>query len=331
VRVFVTGGTGLVGSRLVEALLECGDEVVCLVRNPAKLQRRFPDNPPDMVKGDLDDRDALRQGCDGAQVVFHSAALTAARDRNEFFAINVDGTRRVAEAAAEVATDLERFVYVGSQAAAGPSKRGSPKTESDPTDPISDYGSSKLAGEKVARECGLPWTVLRPCSVYGPHDSAFLTVFKSARLGVMPVFGDGGQELSMVHVNDLVKAMLCILSPAATNKAYFVCHPETVTAKEFACAVYRAVKANGSDSTARPIIVHLPGWVARGAMHVTGTTAKLLGKATLLSPDKANEFLADAWTCSADALRHDTGWEAKISLAEGLGPTAQWYRDNGWL
>jgi nucleoside-diphosphate-sugar epimerase len=331
VRVFVTGGTGFVGSRLAEVLLERGNEVVCLVRNTAKLQRRFPHNPPDVVQGDLADRDALRKGCDGAQIVFHSAGLTAARDRSEFFAVNVDGTRRVAEAAAEVAPDLQRFVYIGSQAAAGPSSRGTPKTESDPTEPVSDYGRSKLAGEKAAQECGLPWTVLRPSSVYGPRDTAFLTVFKSARLGIVPAFGDGKQELSLVHVDDLVEAMVCALSPTGASKTYFVCHPEVTDATEFARAVYLAVKGHEVESTARPTIVHLPAWVARGALRVTGAAARLAGKATMLSPDKASEFLADAWTCSPAALRNDTGWEANISLNDGVRHTARWYEEHGWL
>jgi dihydroflavonol-4-reductase len=331
VRAFVTGGTGFVGSRLVEVLLERGHDVVCLVRNTAKLNRRFPHNPPDVVQGDLADRDALRKGCDGAQVIFHSAGLTAARDRNEFFAVNADATRRIAEVAAEVTPDLERFVYVGSQAAAGPSKRGTPKTESDPADPVSDYGRSKLAGEKAARECGLPWTVLRPSSVYGPHDTAFLTVFKAARLGVMPTFGDGKQELSLVNVDDLVEAMLGALSPEGACKTYFVCHPEVTDATQFAHAVYLAVKGCNGESETRPIIIHLPDWMARGALHVTGGVARFAGRATLLSSDKANEFLADAWTCSPEALRNDTGWEAKISLQDGLRHTARWYKEHDWL
>lgn len=330
-RAFVTGGTGFVGSRLVEVLLERGHDVVCLVRSTAKLNRRFPLEPPEIVEGDLADRDALSKGCDGAQVIFHSAGLTAARHRDEFFAVNAEATRRIGEVAAEVTPDLQRFVYVSSQAAAGPSKRGTPKKESDPAEPVSDYGRSKLAGEKAARECGLPFTVLRPSSVYGQHDKAFLTVFKAARLGIMPTFGDGKQQLSLVHVDDLVEAVLGALSPTATGKTYFVCHPEVTDATELARGVYLAVRGRDGESEASPIIIRIPDWIARGALHITGGVAGFAGKATLLSPDKANEFLADAWTCSPQAIRNDTGWEAKISLNDGLRDTARWYEEHDWL
>ena len=86
-RTFVTGGTGFVGSHLVEALLDRGDQVVCLVRDPKKAAHLFTDRQPDPVLGDLTNERALREGCDDAEVVFHLAGATAARDRAEFFDI----------------------------------------------------------------------------------------------------------------------------------------------------------------------------------------------------------------------------------------------------
>jgi nucleoside-diphosphate-sugar epimerase len=330
VKVFVTGGTGFVGSHLVDALLERGDEVVCLIRNPAKLKQRFPHKAPQSVIGDLDDRAALRAGCDGVDVVFHSAGLTAARSRTEFFAVNTVGTLRVAEAAVEAAPDLIRFVYVSSQAAGGPSRRGVPKTEADEADPISDYGASKLAGEAVVRESGLPWTVIRPPGVYGPHDTGFLSVFKLARRRIMPVVGDGKQELSLVFVTDLVQALLQATLPATISRAYFACHREIVTAGEFARAVHGAVQRS-RDSDRKPIVLRLPGWAARVTLSLTGTGARLLGRATLLSADKAKELLAEAWTCDPSALERDTGWSASVALAAGVRQTANWYQENDWL
>jgi nucleoside-diphosphate-sugar epimerase len=330
VKVFVTGGTGFVGSHLVEALLQRGDEVVCLVRNPAKLQQRFPQRPPQSVAGDLADRTALRTGCAGVDVVFHAAGLTAARSRAEFFAVNADGTARVLEAAAETAPGLVRFVYVSSQAAGGPSHHGRPKTETDEAEPISHYGTSKLAGETAVRKAGLPWTVVRPPSVYGPYDTGFFSVFRLARVGIMPVIGGGGQELSLVYVTDLVRALLTTTLPAATGRTYFACHREIVTARQFARAVFDAVQR--SLRTARePIVLPLPSWATRAVLHLTGTGARLLGRATLLSSDKATELLADAWTCDPAALECDTGWSACTGYEEGLGLTANWYRENGWL
>ncbi|UCG87221.1 MAG: NAD(P)-dependent oxidoreductase [Gemmatimonadota bacterium] len=329
-KVFVTGGTGFVGSHLVAALLERGDEVVCLVRNPAKLNQRFRDSEPQSVAGDLDDDAALRAGCTGVDVVFHSAGVTAAHTRAEFFAVNADGTRRVAEAAAEAAPNLTRFVYVSSQAAGGPSRCGTLKTETDEADPISDYGASKLAGESVVRKSGLPWTVIRPPGVYGPFDSGFLTVFRLARFGIVPVIGDGKQELSLVFVSDLVHALLQATLPATASRTYFACNREVTTASGFARAVHRAVQRS-LGTTRKLIVLPLPGWVTRATLRLTGTSARLLGRTTLLSTDKAKELLAEAWTCDPTALERDTGWSATVDLEDGLRQTADWYRENGWL
>ena len=329
-RVFITGGTGFVGSHLVEALLDRGHDVVCLVRNPAKLTRRFQSNLPRSVEGDLDDTDALRAGCEGADIVYHSAALIAARNKSEFFAVNVEATRRLTEAAAAVAPNLQRFVYISSQSAGGPSKRGVPKTEEDPSTPISNYGQSKLAGEAVVKESGLRWTIMRPPSVYGPHDTAFLTVFKYARSGFLPTFGDGKQELSMVYITDLVNALLHATEPATNSSSYFTCHPEVITTTELGRAIHRSVRQAGVEARG-PFVLRLPAWATKMAMYVTGTGARLMGKATLLSPDKAKELLAEAWTCNSSALERDTGWKAEISLEEGALLTASWYQEHGWL
>ena len=329
-KVFVTGGTGFVGSHLVEALLNRGDDVVCLVRDPAKLKRRFPQDAPRSIEGDLNNMEALRSGCEGADAVFHSAALTMARNRAEFFSVNVEATQRVVDAAAATAPDLQRFVYISSQSAGGPSHRGVCKTETDPAEPISDYGESKLAGEKAVQQSGLPWTVLRPPGVYGPHDTAFLTVFKLARLGFLPLFGDGLQELSLIHIADLVDALLRSSLPVTASHTYFTCHPDTITSSQFALTIHRAVKHTGGRAP-RPFVLRVPAWAARATMHVTGSAARLVGKATMLSPDKAKELLAEAWTCSSAALERDTGWQASISHEEGLQQTADWYKEHGWL
>jgi nucleoside-diphosphate-sugar epimerase len=81
----------------------------------------------------------------------------------------------------------------------------------------------------------------------------------------------------------------------------------------------------------RPRLLRVPPLLVRAALHVTGATAHVLGRATILSPDKAGEFLAAAWTCRSDALAADTGWRAEIPLERGLADTARWYRQQAWL
>lgn len=328
-KVFVTGGTGFVGSHLVEALLANGHVVACLVRNPRKAERLFGERQPKIIRGDLSDTKALAAGATGADIVFHVAALTAARSRTEFFALNETATARVLSAAAGPPGHLRRFVYVSSLAAAGPSHRGRALQGGEPENPVTHYGASKLAGELAVRSSSLAWTIVRPPTVYGPRDVALLKLFRLARKGVVPVFGDGAQELSLIYVEDLARALIAAaISPETESKTYFACHPEIIRTRALVTAVHRTVRTN-ADAT--PLVIPIPGPAARAALWVTGTAARLAGRATLLSPDKANEFLAAAWTCSPAALECDTGWTAGFDLSAGLASTVAWYRKHGWL
>jgi nucleoside-diphosphate-sugar epimerase len=78
-------------------------------------------------------------------------------------------------------------------------------------------------------------------------------------------------------------------------------------------------------------LVPLPALAVRGLLSTVGALARLTGQTTILSGDKANEFLAPAWTCRPDALARDAGWRARVDLHAGLRRTAAWYRERGWL
>lgn len=322
-KAFVTGATGFVGAHLVRALVARGDRVTCLVRSPAKAHAQKWPPEVRLVPGDLDDPAALADGCGDADVVFHLAGRISARNLAEFLAANRDGTARLVQAAA--AHPPRRFVYVSSLAVGGPTVPGRPVDETRAPAPVTNYGRSKLAGEAIVRAAPYPWTIVRPPVVYGEWDREVLRVFRFAQRGWGPVIGDGTQELSIIYAGDLATALIAAATAASTaGRVYYAAHPHLTTSRGFVEAVGRAVGRH-------PRIVRLPGLLAQVALGVVGSLAYVAGRATLLSLDKANEFLAPAWTCRADALARDAGWRAEMDLEPGLRRTATWYRTEGWL
>jgi nucleoside-diphosphate-sugar epimerase len=321
-RTFLTGATGFVGGHLVDRLLAAGHEVRALVRDPARAGT-LAARGVTLVPGDLHAVEALAAGAAEADVVFHVAALTGAVNEAEFLAANRAGTANVARAAATAPT-RPRLVYVSSMAAGGPAQRGAPRSAGGEDRPVTMYGRSKLAGEAEVRAAGAPYVILRPPTVYGPRDrDNLLTVFKAARTGFAPVFGDGSMELSAIYVEDLAAACLAALA-APAGGTYYVNHPEVVTSAEL-------VRTIGRTMGREVRLVGIPEPVARGVLTVTGGIAALLNRKTILRADKANEFFQEAWTGDPAPFSAATGWRAEVDLATGLARTYAFYREAGWL
>jgi nucleoside-diphosphate-sugar epimerase len=190
---------------------------------------------------------------------------------------------------------------------------------------VTAYGRSKLAAEQIVRSSSLPWSIVRPPIVYGPRDREVLKIFRIARLGIAPVFGDGSQELSAVHAADLANALIAAGSSASTvGGTYNACHPEVFTSGELGQAVGAAMGRSVGT-------VRIPALLGRALLSVTEASARVTRKATILTTDKANEFFQPAWTGDPTPLTRDSGWRAAYDLRTGLADTYQWYRKAGWL
>jgi nucleoside-diphosphate-sugar epimerase len=322
VRALVTGGTGFVGSHLLNALLRRGDQVRALVRSRAR-SAALDLSGVEWIGGALDDAGVLRRAAEGVDVIYHVAGLVAARSEAEFLEVNAEGTRRLLQAAIHGGTP--RFVLVSSLAAGGPTVPGRPLAGDEPPRPVTAYGRSKLAAEDIVRSGPLPWTIIRPPAVYGPRDREMFRLFRSAQLGVAPVFGAGDQELSLIFGPDLAEAIAAAgVAEATRSRLYYAAHPEKLTSEEL-------VRTIGAVMGKRVRLLRIPPGLGRGLLHLTGGVARLANRATILTPDKGEEFFQPAWTCDPAGLTHDTGWSASSDLAQGAAQTLAWYRSAGWL
>jgi nucleoside-diphosphate-sugar epimerase len=345
-RVLVTGATGFIGAHLVRRLRAHGDQVTCLVR-PTSNRAMLESLGVNFALGDVTDADSVTEAVGDHEIVYHLAGLTMALRRAELQRVNVGGMRNVVQACARSARPPV-LVAVSSIAAAGPARGyGAPLDEREAPAPISHYGRSKLAGERILAEFAdrVPITIVRPPIVYGEGDRASLPLFAGIhRVGVHLSPGLRARPFSFVHAADLSEALVLAATrgqrlrsaddatPAANARGevdargiYFAAGEEIVSYGEFGRRIGQAL---GRPRTLVIPIMAVTVWsVALGSEFV----AQARRRPMIFNLDKAREALAGAWVCSTEALHRDTGFRPLKPLDERLAQTAEWYAREGWL
>src|SRR4030042_1854661 len=164
-KALVTGAAGFIASHLVEALLQRGSQVRGLVR-PTSHLKWVQGLSVEIIYGDCQEKDSLGPGVKDIDLVFHLAGVTRAIDAKTYFEVNALGTENLVQACLEHNTGLKKFIYLSSQAAAGPGRNGGKKKESDHCAPVSPYGMSKRRGEEFAlsQAPAIPLLILPPSS-----------------------------------------------------------------------------------------------------------------------------------------------------------------------
>lgn len=302
----VTGATGFLGRQIVRALADSGWRVRIL-------SRRDPIDPLwrgidlEVVPGDLRDEAALARLCAGADVVIHTAGLVKARDRAAFDAVNVEGARRVAQAAVGV----PHVVLVSSLSAREPS--------------LSHYSASKHAGElAMAEVLGARLTIVRPCAIYGPGDRELLPVFQAAAaIPVLPVLSRAG-KVAMIHVADAAAqtASIAAVRPSGRTWALTDDRPEGYLWRELMGEAARACGRTPRFATAPRAVIQ--------AIGITNDFTALTGVTPMLTSAKARELLHPNWAVAPEE-RAEGIPSAMFDLTSGFADTVAWYRSAAWM
>ncbi len=294
-RIALTGVTSGVGRRFAELAIERGHQLRGLVRQPERADAvELTELGVELVPGDVLDRAALGELCDGADVLIHMAAHVGDwGERAQFERINVDGTRLSLEAAARA--KIRRFVQLSSVAVYGRPERGR-VTERWPTKLCGEpYDDTKTLSERLAFErgktLGLEVSAIRPPVIYGPYDRNFIPrSLELLQQRMMFLINGGRAPLNLVWVDHVVDVLLLAASKdAAVGEAFNVM--DTIDRRPPSVREVAETVARATGLPAPRISVPYP--IAYGIAHVAQAAFKLLGSS---KPPPATPFVVKLTT-----------------------------------
>jgi len=328
-KVLVTGGTGFIGSRLVQRCRDRGDEVVILsqVNTPAEKENtgELELQGFRVVIGSVLDAEKVRQAVSGCDFVFHLAA--AQHEANvpdqHFWDVNVEGTRNLLEAS--VKSGVTRFVHGSTIGVYGVELQGE-IDESSPMAPDNIYGVTKKSGEELVLSYRdkLPVSVVRISETYGPGDRRLLKLFKGIKKRTFFVIGGGENRHQLVYVDDLIDGLFAASErEQALGEVFIVAGNEILTTNDMVDTIASVLQVKKPFFSAPMWPFYLLAVLMEKTLRPIGIQPPLhrrrldfFKKTLYFSPDKSAGLL---------------GFQAKTSFRNGAELTANWYRKQGLL
>jgi nucleoside-diphosphate-sugar epimerase len=325
-KVFITGGTGLVGSHAIIRLTAAGHTVDALVRSDegATLVSSLGARP---VKGNLDDPD-LWDSIDHDTIVHAAAVLPRSATWDEFEAVNVHGTRMVANAAVRAGAHLIYISTVAVYGSAGFAGDGSVLiTEDTPFEPLHEfdyYGRSKRAAEQalweIVEQSDINAVALRPCLVYGERDRLFSPkLVEVMRSGYWPLAGRGDNNLTVVYAGNVADAIMSALKRPKVNGAFNITNDGTISQRRFFALI--------AESARRKVrFIPVPQTIILGAVGIVH------GYKILTSLGRYGGFVGVAarWLhqdnpYSSEKAKKELNWTPSTTPEDAAKATGEWY------
>ncbi len=322
----VTGGTGFVGSHLVDLLIKKGFTVRCITRKTSNL-RWLEGKPVEIYDCGLFDVDKLKKVLDKADYVYHVAGVVKSKKPEGYFKGNVETTRNLLEAASETAAELKRFIVISSQTATGPSLDGKPVNEKTVCRPITTYGRSKVEEEELAKKYmdKIPITICRAPAVYGERDTEILIYFKTFNKGITTRIGFDTKSVSLIHALDLVDGIYkSSIETKAIGETYFISSEKFYTWEEIGKVTSQVLNKN-------PITIKFPHFLVFTIAAFAQFFSLFGTKAATLNLEKAKDITQKNWICDTSKAVKDLGYKQNISLEEGIKRTCEWYKKMNWI
>ena len=328
-RIFLTGGSGFIGSRLAPLAIQAGHTVTVVtpINTPAEQARcdALAKAGIKLVIAPLEDSAVIARELQGHDVVIHLAAAQHEAEQPEsyFQRVNVDGTRSLLELAAKAG--VRRFVHGSTIGVYGSAAAGS-LDEDSPLAPDNPYGRTKAAAERVVREFASPleWVIVRISETYGPGDMRLLKLFRGIKKGRFPIVGDGQNLHQLIYVDDLSRGLLAAcVQPAAHGQTVVLAGSETITTNAMVSAVSEAV---GNKKR----IARVPLWPFTLAALFFESTFTPLGLKPPLHRRRL-DFFKKSFSFSNARAEKVLDFRPQVGFKEGARQTAEWYRANNML
>lgn len=323
--ILITGGLGFLGSHLVSRFSAGGEAVRILTRPQRKAEAR--DNPHEIVWGDIRDPEAVDHAVRGTEVVVHlvSNFRKGGSDEKEAYAVNVRGTRNILESCSR--HGVKQLIHCSTIGVHG-SVLEIPANEETPFNPLDLYQETKLQAEQEVwrhhRETGLPVTVLRPISMFGPGDERMLKLFRMIRKGRFVMVGKGEALFQPAYIDDVVEGFaLSLRNDRALGEAFIIGGNEYVPLRNLVAAI-------AEELGVPPPRLRVPLAPVLFLADVCERVFVPFGVEPPLHRRRVS-FFQNSRAFSIEKARRVLGFEPRMTLREGLRATIDWYRQQGWL
>lgn len=315
--VLITGGTGFIGSHIVD-FLNKSHNLYVLIR-PSSNKKWLPDDV-NTIEGHLNNLHSVEKIKKDIDIVIHCAGIVQAKNKSDFHKINVKGTENLVNTFANV--ELKKFIFISSLTAKGPSESLQNTNQFDK--PITSYGKSKLVAEDVIKNSNLNYIILRPGAVFGERDKAMLSVFKLASKGIFVNVGKNKKFISMIDSKNLVD----ILDKTLTSNLY----KETID-----CAFFKPIELSKMNSllshfyNKKGINLSIPEKLLKFVGWINEKFSKILGLTSVFDRDKALDISQQYWIANTNKLKDLLNWNPVRDFESALSETKQWYKKNKWI
>jgi nucleoside-diphosphate-sugar epimerase len=322
-KIFITGGTGFIGSRLTEKLVSQGNEVILLLRDPSRAPS-YENDKVQYIIGDIFNREVLINGMAGCDLVFHMAAYTkpGSADPSIPYKTNVTGTINVLESAA--ACHVKKIVLTSTGGTMGYSKNGNPVNELTNSEPKFNtlYEKTKFEAERIAKEYsarGIDIVIVNPTRVYGPgvlsKSNSLTRLIKLYISGLWRILPGSGNSIgNYVYINDVVDGHILAARSGMTGERYIL-GGENLTFREL-------FDITGEISGKKRVLFPLPSVIMKVIIKSALFISWITGNPPFITSEWLDKYMND-WIMSSDKAVNELGYRI-TPFRTGVAETITW-------